>query len=257
MRNLLLRLMYDGSAYHGWQVQPNGITVQEKLQNAIEQILGVRESVTGCSRTDSGVHARDFCCNIRTENEIDCYRFVGSLNAVLPDDISVKSCVEVSPDFHARYDSDGKRYVYRVWNTNYKNPFLTRYAYHYKNTLDADFLNEQAQAYIGTHDFKGFCSSGSSVEDTVRTVRSFSVERQGEEVLFTVEADGFLYNMVRIMVGTLIEISENRIKKDTLKDIIDSGDRMCAGRTAPPQGLYLDKVFYSEDKISFNARQEG
>ena len=240
--------MYDGTDYHGWQVQPNGITVQETLQNAVEQILGVRENVTGCSRTDSGVHARDFCCNIRTESDIDCYRFVGALNAVLPDSISVKSCTEVNYDFHARYDSLGKRYVYRIWNANYKNPFLTDYAWHYKNRLDADFLNAQAQAYVGTHDFSGFCSSGSSVEDTVRTVRSFSVERHGEEVLFTVEADGFLYNMVRIMVGTLIEISENRIEKDKLIDIIGSRDRSKAGRTAPPQGLYLDKVFYGDDE---------
>lgn len=248
MRNLLLRLMYDGTDFHGWQVQPNGITVQETLQNAVEQILGVRENVTGCSRTDSGVHARDFCCNIRTESDIDCYRFVGALNAVLPDSVCVKSCEEVDYDFHARYDSLGKRYVYRVWNANYKNPFLINYAWHYKNRLDASFLDEQAQAYVGTHDFSGFCSSGSSVEDTVRTVRSFSVERQGDEVLFTVEADGFLYNMVRIMVGTLIEISENRIEKDKLADIIESKDRLKAGRTAPPQGLYLDKVFYGDDE---------
>ena len=247
MRNLLLRLMYDGTDFHGWQVQPNGMTVQEALQNAAEQILGVRENVTGCSRTDSGVHARDFCCNIRTQSDIDCYRFVGALNAVLPDGICVKSCEEVNADFHARYDCRGKRYVYRIWNANYKNPFLTNYAYHYKNRLDADFLNGQAQAYVGTHDFRGFCASGSSVEDTVRTVRAFSVTRQGDEVLFSVEADGFLYNMVRIMVGTLIEISENKIKKDTLSDIINSGDRLRAGRTAPPQGLYLDKVFYGDD----------
>lgn len=244
MRNLLLRLMYDGTDYHGWQVQPNGITVQEALQNAVEQILGVRENVTGCSRTDSGVHARDFCCNIRTESDIDCYRFTGALNAVLPDGICVKSCEEVGYDFHARYDCKGKRYVYRVWNANYKNPFLTNYAYHYKNRLDAEFLNAQAQVYVGTYDFKAFCASGSSVEDTVRTVKMFSVERNGDEVVFKVEADGFLYNMVRIMVGTLIEISENRIEKDTLKDIIESEDRMRAGRTAPPQGLYLDEVFY-------------
>lgn len=247
MRNLLLRLMYDGTAYHGWQVQPNGITVQEELQNAIEQILGVRENVTGCSRTDSGVHAKDFCCNIRTQSDIDCFRFTGALNAVLPDDICVKSCVEVAPEFHARYDCLGKRYVYRIWNEKYKNPFLKNYAWHYKNRLDAEFLNALAQSYVGTHDFKGFCSAGSSVEDTVRTVKSFTVERQGEEVIFTVEADGFLYNMVRIMVGTLIEISENRIKKDTISSIIESGDRMLSGRTAPPQGLYLDKVFYKED----------
>ncbi len=246
MRNLLLRLMYDGSHYHGWQVQPNGITVQETLQNAIEQILGVRESVTGCSRTDAGVHANDFCCNIRTENEIDCYRLQGALNAVLPESISVKSVSEVELDFHARYNCVTKQYVYRVWNASYKNPFLVNRAWHYKNKIDENFLNGQAQAYIGTHDFKAFCSAGSTVEDTVRTVKSFSVTRDGEEVLFTVEADGFLYNMVRIMVGSLIEISENKIEKDKLSAIIESKDRALAGRTAPAQGLFLNKVKYGE-----------
>ncbi len=246
MRNLLLRLMYDGASYHGWQVQPNGITVQEALQNAIEQIFGVRENVTGCSRTDAGVHANDFCCNIRTENNIDCYRLQGALNAVLPDDICVKSVCEVPSDFHARYNCVTKQYIYRVWNAGYKNPFLTDRAWHYKNKLDEEFLNEQAQAYIGTHDFKAFCSAGSTVEDTVRTVKSFSVTRDGEEVIFTVEADGFLYNMVRIMVGSLIEISENKIEKDKLNDIIEGKDRALAGRTAPPQGLYLNKVNYGE-----------
>ncbi|MEE0980668.1 MAG: tRNA pseudouridine synthase A, partial [Acutalibacteraceae bacterium] len=188
MRNLLLRLMYNGTAYHGWQVQPNGITVQEALQDAVEKIFGVRENVTGCSRTDSGVHANDFCCNIRTENPIDCYRLVAALNAVLPDDISVKSAEEVPFDFHARYNCVSKQYVYKVWNTNYKNPFLENRAWHYKNKLDEAFLNEQAQQFVGTYDFKAFCSSGSSVEDTVRTVKSFSVERNGDEVLFFVEA---------------------------------------------------------------------
>lgn len=246
MRNLLLRLMYDGSHYHGWQVQPNGITVQETLQDAIEQILGVRENVTGCSRTDAGVHANDFCCNIRTENEIDCYRLQGALNAVLPESISVKSVSEVELDFHARYNCVTKQYVYRVWNASYKNPFLVNRAWHYKNKIDENFLDGQAQAYIGTHDFKAFCSAGSTVEDTVRTVKSFSVTRDGEEVLFTVEADGFLYNMVRIMVGSLIEISENKIEKDKLSAIIESKDRALAGRTAPAQGLFLNKVKYGE-----------
>lgn len=247
MRNLLLRLMYDGTAYHGWQVQPNGVTVQEKVQDAVEQIFGRRENVTGCSRTDSGVHANDFCCNIRTENQIDCYRLVAALNAVLPDDICVKSAEEVPLDFHARYNCVSKQYVYRVWNANYKNPFFVNKAWHYKNKIDEVFLNGQAQQFVGTYDFKAFCSSGSSVEDTVRTVKSFSVERNGSEVLFFVEADGFLYNMVRIMVGSLIEISENKIEKDKLLDIIKSGDRSLAGRTAPPQGLYLNKVNYGED----------
>ena len=247
MRNLLLRLMYDGASYHGWQVQPNGITVQETLQNAVEQILGVRENVTGCSRTDAGVHANDFCCKIRTQSSIDCYRLQGALNAVLPDSICVKSVSEVSEDFHARYNCVTKQYVYRVWNASYKNPFMVDRAWHYKNKIDEDFLNEQAQAYVGTHDFKAFCSAGSTVEDTVRTVKAFSVTRNGEEVIFTVEADGFLYNMVRIMVGSLIEISENKIEKDKLSAIIETKDRSLAGRTAPAQGLYLNKVNYGED----------
>jgi tRNA pseudouridine38-40 synthase len=247
MRNLLLKLTYDGTSYHGWQVQPNGISVQEELQNAIEKILGVRESVVGCSRTDAGVHANEFCCNMRTENPIECFRFTGSLNAVLPESIAVKECKEVPLEFHARYDCTGKQYLYRIWNSTSRNPFLINYAYQYKNKLDADFLNGQAQQLVGTHDFTSFCASGSSVEDNVRTVKSFKVEREGDEVRFFVEADGFLYNMVRIMVGSLIEISENKIEKNKLIDIIEARDRKKAGRTAPAHGLYLNKVFYGED----------
>lgn len=244
MRNLLLRLMYDGTDFHGWQVQPNGITVQEELQNAVEKILGVRENITGCSRTDAGVHANDFCCTLKTESDIDCYKFTGALNAVLPDTVSVKSCEDVDSDFHPRYDCVRKQYLYRVWNSNAKNPFLKNYALHYKKPIDADFLNSQAQDFLGTHDFSAFCSSGSTVEDTVRTIFSFTVERNGDEVDFIVEGDGFLYNMVRIMVGSLIEISENRIEKDTLLTIIENKDRKQAGRTAPACGLYLNKVYY-------------
>lgn len=246
MRKLALRLMYDGTDFHGWQVQPNGISVQECLQNAVEKILGVRENITGCSRTDAGVHANDFCCTLQTESEIDCYRLVGALNAVLPDSIAVKSCAQVPFDFHPRYNCVKKRYRYRVWNSKSKNPFLKNYSLHYKKILDEAFLNEQAQQFVGEHDFASFCSSGSTVEDTVRTIYSFRVERYGDEVDFIVEGSGFLYNMVRIMVGTLIEISENRIEKNTVSDIIDSMDRKRAGRTAPACGLFLDEVDYGE-----------
>lgn len=246
MRKLALRLMYDGTNFHGWQVQPNGISVQECLQDAVEKILGVRENITGCSRTDAGVHANDFCCAVTTEHTIDCYRFVGALNAVLPDSVSVKECCEMPLDFHPRYDCVKKRYLYRVWNAKNKNPFLQNYAYHYKKPLDEVLLNEQARQFVGKHDFSAFCSSGSTVEDTVRTIYSFCVRRNGDEVDFIVEGDGFLYNMVRIMVGTLIEISENRIEKDILIDIIESRDRKRAGRTAPACGLFLDSVDYGE-----------
>ena len=246
MRNLALRLMYDGTDFHGWQVQPNGITVQECLQDAVQTILRSRDSITGCSRTDTGVHANDFCCTLRTESDIDCYRLVGALNAVLPDSIAVKSCEEMPLGFHPRYDCKKKRYLYRIWNSPQKNPFLKDYAWHYKKRLDADFLNAQSQQFVGTYDFAAFCSSGSSVEDTVRTIYSCSVVRNGDEVDFYVEGSGFLYHMVRIMVGSLIEISEKRIEKDTLTAIIEGMDREKAGRTAPAQGLYLDAVSYGE-----------
>ncbi len=246
MRNLLVTIAYDGTDYHGWQVQPNGITVQQEVQDAIEKILSKRENIIGCSRTDSGVHANNFCFSMRTEHPIDCYRFIGAMNAVLPDDIAVKDCVEVPLDFHARYDSQGKEYIYKIWNSPQRNPFLQDRYLHYKKPIDVDLLNKEAQAFVGKHDFSAFCASKATVDDFVRTVEYFKVSKNEEEVFFTVKADGFLYNMVRIMVGTLLEISEGKIPCGTLCDIIDSLNRDKAGRTAPAHGLYLNKVFYKE-----------
>lgn len=154
------------------------------------------------------------------------------------------SCKEVSEDFHARYSVKSKEYVYKLYNGKIRNPFYNNYAYHYRYPINVEYLNEQAKAFIGTYDFSGFCSSNSDVEDTVRTVKSFNVSRDGDMVYFTVEADGFLYNMVRIMVGTLIFINEGKIKADELKSIIESKNRKRAGKTAPPQGLYLNRVNY-------------
>lgn len=244
MRNLLVTIAYDGTDYHGWQVQPNGITVQQAVQDAVERIIQKRENIVGCSRTDSGVHANSFCFNMRTESSIDPYRFVGAMNAVLPDDIAVKDCVEVPLDFHARYDCKGKEYVYKIWNSPQRNPFLLDRYLHYKKPLDVDLLNEAAQSFVGKHDFSAFCASRASVDDFVRTVEYAKVTRDEEEVRFTVKADGFLYNMVRIMVGTLLEVAEGKISADSIGEIIASLDREKAGRTVPAHGLYLNKVFY-------------
>ncbi|MBQ8783878.1 MAG: tRNA pseudouridine(38-40) synthase TruA [Clostridia bacterium] len=244
MRNLLVTIAYDGTDYHGWQVQPNGITVQQAVQDAIEKILGKRENIVGCSRTDSGVHANNFCFNMRTESPIDPFRFVGAMNAVLPDDIAVKECVKVPMEFHARYDCKGKEYIYKIWNSPQRNPFLQDRYLHYKKPLDAELLNKAAQAFVGKHDFSAFCASKTTVEDFVRTVEYAAVTQNDEEVCFTVKADGFLYNMVRIMVGTLLEVAEGRISADSIGKIINSLDRNQAGRTAPAHGLYLNKVFY-------------
>ena len=246
MRNLLVTIAYDGTEYHGWQVQPNGITVQQAVQDAVEKIIQKRENIVGCSRTDSGVHANNFCFNMRTESPIDSYRFVGAMNAVLPDDIAVKDCVEVPVDFHARYDCKGKEYVYKIWNSPQRNPFLQDRYLHYKKPLDVDLLNSAVQAFVGKHDFSAFCASRASVDDFVRTVEYAKVTRDEEEVCFTVKADGFLYNMVRIMVGTLLEVAEGKISADCIEEIINSLERENAGRTAPAHGLYLNKVFYQE-----------
>lgn len=246
MRNLLLTIRYLGTAYSGWQVQNNAPSVQQTLQDAVEKLFCVRENVVGCSRTDAGVHANMYCCNIRTESNLPCDVVVRGLNAYLPDDIAAVDCKEVGYDFHARYDCKGKEYVYLIRNSSVPDPFMTGRSWQFNKLIDVEFLNLQAQQYCGTHDFKAFCSAGSSVQSTVRTVESFSVSRENDTVRMCVTADGFLYNMVRIMVGTLTDITLGRIKPDTISDIITSLDRSRAGITAPPQGLYLNKVFYEE-----------
>lgn len=244
MRNLLLTISFDGTAYHGWQVQENAVTIQQTLQDALEHICSKRDNIVGCSRTDSGVHANMYCCNMRTESPIDCRKLVGALNAVLPKDIAAVDCKEVDFDFHARYDCKSKEYIYKIWNSPNKNPFLYNYSLHYKYPLDEKFLSQQAKMFVGTHHFDSFCAAGSSVEDTERTVINATVEREGDMVIFRVEADGFLYNMVRIMVGTLIDISRGKIPPDSIDGIIAAKNRSAAGYTAPAHGLYLNKIHY-------------
>lgn len=244
MRNLLLTIQFDGSAYHGWQVQQNAVTVQQTLQDALQQICRNRDNIVGCSRTDAGVHANMYCCNMRTESLIECDKLVNALNALLPRDIAALSCKEVDFDFHARYDCKSKEYIYKIWNSPNKSPFLYGYSVHHKYRLDEAFLDKQAKDFIGTYDFSSFCAAGSSVEDTVRTVMNASVEREGDMIIFRVEADGFLYNMVRIMVGTLLDISKGKIPQDSIKQIISAKNRFAAGQTAPAHGLYLNKIHY-------------
>lgn len=244
MRNLLLTIKYDGSNYHGWQVQNNALTVQEVLQNAIESVFLKRLDVVGCSRTDAGVHANMYCVSFKTDMDITDDGVVLALNSNLPDDIAVTSCKEVSDDFHPRYDCKSKEYIYKIYNGKIRDPFYSKYAYHYKYLLDAEYLDKEAKSFIGTFDYCGFCSAKSDVADTVRSVKAFDVWRQGDMVYFKVEADGFLYNMVRIMVGTLLFSAQGKIPQGGITDVINSKDRKRAGKTAPPQGLYLNKINY-------------
>jgi tRNA pseudouridine38-40 synthase len=244
MPRLLITLRYDGTGYHGWQVQPNGMTVQEALQDAVEAVTGVRAGITGCSRTDAGVHADMFCCALDTDSPLRGDKMASALNFHLPQDIAVYDVCEVADEFHPRYHAKGKRYIYRIWNGTQRHPVYDRYALHRKRPMDAAALCRAAAAYIGTHDFAAFCAAGSDVQDTVRTVRDCRVERQGDLVIFSVEADGFLYNMVRIMVGTLLAIADGQLAEDAIPAIIACGDRRKAGPTAPAKGLCLQEVFY-------------
>ena len=245
---ILLRLAYDGARYCGWQVQKNGQSVQGALCDAARIIYGSDVKITGCSRTDSGVHAREYYCTLETEAsapKIPTERIPAALNSELCEDIAVFSAEAVDDAFHARYDVKEKTYEYVFDNGTCRDPFLFGRAWHIPKRLDEIKMNEAAAAFVGEYDFSAFMSSGSSVTDTVRRVTGAEVIRQGDKVIFRVSANGFLYNMVRIMAGTLRDVSLGKIKSDGIKDVILSKKREMAGITAPADGLYLVKVVYN------------
>lgn len=245
MRNLLLTLSYCGKNLHGWQIQDNALTVQEVFQNALYQIIHERPDIKGCSRTDSGVHANMYCVSMKIAHPITEDHLMMAMNRYLPDDVAVTDVRVVPDDFHARYSCKGKEYVYKVWNSRVRNPFLQDLALHYRYEMDIDAMQREAQAFVGAHDFTSFCTLDKREKgDFTRTVKYFNIKREGDLVTFTVAADGFLYNMVRIMVGTLLAMNNGRIPFGTLPQIIEGENRKLAGPTAPSCGLYLNKVFY-------------
>ena len=244
-QDLLLKLAYDGTRYHGWQIQENALTVQQVFQEALERITGLKEDIKACSRTDTGVHAREFCVSLRTESPIAPERLVAALNHYLPQDIAVRSCAPVPPGFHARYSCKGKEYVYQIWNHPVRDPFLAGRALHYWYPMDEALLDQAAQHYVGRHDFSSFCTLDKRERgDLTRRVFTSRVERRGDLVVFTVGADGFLYNMVRIMVGTLLRVQQGKFSPEDIPGILEAKDRKAAGPTAPACGLYLNRVFY-------------
>lgn len=243
MKRYLLFLSFDGTAYHGWQFQPNGLSVQEVLSGCLYKLLGVKTNVTGCSRTDAGVHARQFVCHIDCDDNIPPQAFLRGLNSILPADIAVTGVKEVPSDFHARYSAIGKRYVYGMYSGN-KNPFDSRYFLHLDSVPDIEKMNAFASTVKGKHDFAGFSSSGRSVKDTVRDVSECFVRGEDNKIYFSVSANGFLYNMVRILAGTALAVGYKRLSTDVAKRIFEKKDRSLAGDTLPPNGLFLDEVFY-------------
>ncbi len=244
MKRVLLTIAYDGTDYHGWQVQPNGITVQEVLQKGLCELLGTKTGATGCSRTDSGVHAKQFCCHVDCDNNIPDDAFIRGLSAKLPSDIAVIDCKTVASDFHARYNALGKTYVYNILNSKIKDPFLERYYWRIERELDIDKMNEFCGKIVGKHDFYAFSSSGRTVEDTVRTVKECFVTKRDNKVKLQITADGFLYNMVRIIVGTAVAVSDGKIDPNYTEKILAEKKRENAGITAPAKGLFLEKVIY-------------
>lgn len=257
---LLLKIAYLGTGFCGYQVQSNGRTVQAELNRAAREVFGFDCDITGCSRTDSGVHAEMFCATVsghgtdELQTSLPAYRIPLALSAHLPIDLSVYDAVFVPDSFHARYDVAGKEYCYRFFTRSVRSPLEEGRSWHLpalENETALARMQETAQFFCGKHDFSAFMAAGASVETTERTVLYTSVRREdAHRLTFTVAADGFLYNMVRIMAGTLAQIGAGKLEPSAVPEAIASRDRANAGMTAPACGLYLTKVFYPEDPFT-------
>ena len=239
-----LTMAYDGTNYHGWQRQKNGITVQEVLENILSQIFGKETAVTGCSRTDAGVHAKIYVCSFRGDTTIPCEKMPFVLNTMLPEDIRVYNCENVHENFNARFETVTKAYEYKILNRAFMDPLLRNFAWHYPVKLDFEKMQEAAKLICGKHDFASFCAAGSCVKSTVRTVTELSLKKEGDLITVRVAADGFLYNMVRIIVGTLVYVGNGKLSAEDIAELIHKKDRRLMGITAPPQGLSLVEVNY-------------
>jgi len=250
-QNIAILLSYMGGAYHGWQAQANAHTVQAEVEAALEMLTQEKITLYGCGRTDAGVHARNFVANFRSGTKIPMHRLPLALNSRLPRDIACSDAKIVPDDFHARYSCKKKRYVYRILTGPIRDPFLEAISYHYPYALDAALMDRCAKHYEGTRDFRAFLATGSPVKSTVRTVFEASVVESNGLVEFCVTGDGFLYNMVRIMAGTLVYVSRGKIDPDDIPAILESGRRVDAGVTLPPQGLTLDRVWYDDVDFAY------
>lgn len=242
--NYKLNISYDGTAYHGWQKQNNATAVCDVLEQAAQKIFKHPVDITGCSRTDAGVHALDYVCNFKSNLYIPLDRLPLALNTKLPGDIRVTHAEEADEDFNSRYSAHSKTYIYKTCCSNILNPFYRNYAYHFPYNVDVKKMEEAAKHFVGTHDFAGFMTQGSSQKTTVRTVNFLNVTGSGDIVEFEINANAYLYNMVRIISGTLLYVGIGKIKPCDIPDIIKSTDRTRAGITAEPQGLYLKEILY-------------
>ena len=244
MRSIALRLRYDGTNYHGWQTQREDVTVQQTMEQAAAKILKHPVHITGCGRTDAGVHALRYCASLKTDCTVPIARLPLALSSRLPADIAVVDAVEAPEGFNAIGSCLKKEYIYRIHNSRLRDPFLDRGACFYPQPLDFGRMAEAAAAFEGTHDFAAVRSLGTETRTTVRTVYWCRAEKTGDLITVAVCADGFLYNMVRAIVGTLVYASYGKLEPAEIPALLEKGDRRLTGPTMPPQGLYMNRVWY-------------
>lgn len=245
MNNVLLEIMYNGFNYSGFQMQNNAVTISFTIKNAILKLVNEDIIVRGCSRTDSKVHANQYFLTFKTTKNIKEENIKRALNSFLPNDISVINARYVNDDFHPQYDAIKKEYIYKIYNTMHKNPFLYGLAHHYKRDIDLCIINSFCEKIIGTHDFLGFSKRNDDIKNTVRTIYSCELKEVfHNNYVFSITGNGFLYNMVRIIVGTALSLNEGSLSLNDVDRIFIEKNRKLAGRTAPAYGLYLNKVEY-------------
>lgn len=244
VRNIKLTLAYDGTNYHGWQTQLGNVTIQETIEKAINTIANEKANLIGSGRTDRGVHALGQVANFITETKIEIDKIKVALNANLPSDIRITNSEEVSLDFNSRFDAHDKTYMYQIYNDRINSPFYNNYTYFIPSQLNFEKMECASKLFEGTHDFKGFMAAGSEVKTTVRTIYETKLTKQNEIIRFYVTGSGFLYNMVRIMVGTLIDIGKGTKEISCIENAIETKDRTVLGHTAKPEGLFLKEVCY-------------
>jgi tRNA pseudouridine38-40 synthase len=244
MKNIKLTIEYDGTHFSGWQRQINGISLEETIDTALKILTKEDIKLYGASRTDAGVHARGQVANFKTNSIIPPERFPAALNGLLPEEVVIISSEEVPLEFHSRYHCKGKAYSYVMLNRKIRPAFMNNYVAHVPYELNFEIMEKASKHFIGTHDFAAFKSKGGSVKTSVRTINSIELTRSGKEIILNIEGDAFLYNMVRIIAGTLIDVGRGRIAPDSVPDIILSKDRRRAGKTAPASGLCLERIYY-------------
>lgn len=239
-----ITVSYDGTAYCGWQVQPNGVTVQEKIEQAVKLATGENVRVTGSGRTDAGVHAKGQVAHFDTNCSIPPEKIFKALNVHLPSDIRVLSSQEAKEDFHACLNAMTKTYKYSLYKAEVENPLKERYAVKIDGEMDVEKMKEASLSFVGEHDFKAFCASGSSVKTTVRTIYDINIDQLGQDLTITIKGNGFLYNMVRIMVGALIAVGKGETQKADIEKMLLTGKRHFNVKTLPSKALCLEKVEY-------------